>query len=262
MAKRLRGDDTLAPHDDGPSQSEDMAHTPKYTGLDSEEDDRQAFHCLLPPHKTLKFASYTDFESHYNQTHTNRCRECNKNFPSSHFLDVHLSENHDPIVATKRDKGEKTYACFVEGCDKICQDWRKRRSHLIDKHGFPRNYDFFIVDTGIDGRRSMLRPGVDENGHRKSSMDRGRRGSSATTSTQTTEATSVTMASDPIAEEEDRPAQPKVSSPKAALSKKVMPAKSKEVSMDAVTNSMSSLQFVPRSVTFGKKKGKSGFAKQ
>ncbi|KAF2161036.1 hypothetical protein M409DRAFT_70102 [Zasmidium cellare ATCC 36951] len=239
-----------------------MAHTPKYTELESEHDDRQAFNCLLPPHSAQTFATYADFEIHYTQTHTNRCRECNKNFPSDHFLDLHLTENHDPIVATRRDNGEKTYVCFVEGCDKVCQDWKKRRNHLVDKHGFPRNYNFFIVNDGIDGRYSMLRRGVDENGHRKSSRERGRRDSSATVTTQTTDATSLSLASDSVVEEESERARPKASIPKTRSEKKVMPAKSKEVSVDAVTKSMSSLQFVPRSVTFGKKKGKSGFAKQ
>ena len=30
--------------------------------------------------------------------------------------------------------------------------------HCIDKHQFPRNYDFFIINDGIDRRNSMLRP--------------------------------------------------------------------------------------------------------
>lgn len=29
--------------------------------------------------------------------------------------------------------------------------------HCIDKHQFPRNYDFFIINDGIDRRNSMLR---------------------------------------------------------------------------------------------------------
>lgn len=261
MAKRLREDAVVS--DEEPPPPEDMAHTPKYTELETQEDDnRKKFYCLLPPHNPLTFPSYTGFESHYNQTHANRCRECHKNFPSSHFLDLHLTENHDPIVATKRDKGEKTYACFVEGCDKVCLGWTKRRSHLVDKHGFPKNYDFFIVNDGIDGRWSMLRLGVDAQGHRKHSRERGRRGSSATEATQTTDATSVSLASDSVVEEGGERAGDGVPTPKGMSAKSVMPAKSKEMSVDDVTKSMSSLQFVPRSVTFGKRKGKSGFAKK
>lgn len=266
MAKRLReSDDVPAQHDEEePSQSEEtMAHTPKYTELDepSEHQDGQSFTCLLPGHNTLTFPSYADFESHYTQTHTNRCRSCRENFPSNHFLDLHLAENHDPIIATRRDNGDKTFACFVEGCDKVCIDWRKRRSHLVDKHGFPRNYDFFVVNGGIDGRRSMLRPGVDENGHRRSSRERGRRGSSATVGTQTTEASSVTLAGDEVVEEEGEADASKVVS-KPVSPKKGVPAQKGASSMDEIATSMSALQFVPRSVTLKNKKGKTGFAKQ
>lgn len=30
--------------------------------------------------------------------------------------------------------------------------------HCVDKHQFPKNYDFFIINDGIDSRNSMLRP--------------------------------------------------------------------------------------------------------
>lgn len=209
---------------------------------------------MLPPHKPLTFPNYADYEKHYNQSHTNRCAECQKNFPSGHFLELHLSENHDPIIAAKRDRGEKTFSCFVQDCDKVCLEWKKRRSHLVDKHGFPKNYDFFIVNNGIDGRRSMLRPGVDSQGHRKSSRER--RGSSATKMTQTTEATSVSQATDNAIDEDNE-----TDRVEEAGKGRVPAGKDDDAAMDAVTRSMSSLQFVPRSVTFGKRKGKSGFAK-
>jgi hypothetical protein len=219
------------------------AHTPKYTQLEPENRQALTIKCSLPPHKLTTFPSYQEYETHYAKLHTNRCSECQKNFPSDHFLNLHLTENHDPIVATKRDRGEKIYACFVEGCDKVCGDWGKRKLHLLDKHLFPRNYDFLIVNTGIDGRRSMLRPGVDSQGHRKSSRER--RGSSATEATQSTEASSGQQTED----SEISSSAAKISEPKD------------DMLLDSVTKSMSSLQFVPRSVTFGKRKGKSGFAK-
>lgn len=249
MAKRLR-EDTLTTNEEQ-TPPEELAHTPKWTELETESDDNQkTFQCLLPPHKPLLFSSYCDFESHYNQNHTSRCRECHKSFPSSHYLELHLTENHDPIVATKRDKGEKTYACFVEGCDKVCLEWKKRRSHLVDKHGFPKNYDFFIVNDGSDGRSTMLRPGVDVFGHRSSSRERGRRASSATT-TRKTNASSMSLATDSIVER-------KIHGTETGSSEKT---NEKESSMDDVTKSMSALQLVPRSVAFGTRKPKSGFAK-
>ena len=264
MAKRLR-EDSLSSAKAGSatievtksrSQSLDAAaHTPKYASVEPEEPS--TMRCLLPPHKPLSFTTYDEYESHYQQAHTNRCTDCRKNFPTSHFVDVHIAENHDPIVAAKREAGEKTYACFVEGCDKACLEWKKRRSHLVDKHGYPKNYDFLVVDHGIDGRRSMLRAGIDARGHRKSSRERDRRSSSATEATQTTVATSVKEpngASSPHKAKADSPMAEKVEEAK-------LEASSKTAGVDDLTASMSSLKMVPRTVTFANGKGGLGLRK-
>jgi hypothetical protein len=114
--------------------------------------------CSLPPHRdTLDFASIEDFEIHYAKDHSNRCTSCSKNFPTAHFLALHIDENHNPFREALQAKGEKTYACFVESCDRKCSTPQKRRLHLIDKHLFPKIYNFRIVDTGIDKSTSMLR---------------------------------------------------------------------------------------------------------
>ena len=42
-------------------------------------------------------------------------------------------------------------------CDKMCSSARKRKMHLIDKHGYPKDYEFRIVEWGIEGRSSLLR---------------------------------------------------------------------------------------------------------
>ncbi|KAK3705012.1 hypothetical protein LTR37_013529 [Vermiconidia calcicola] len=267
MAKRLRRDSVSseAEDDDTPvppkSRSQSIgsaAHTPKYASLDTKTSDQSTtMRCHLPPHKPLKFASYPEYESHYQQAHTNRCTDCRKNFPTGHFLELHIAENHDPIVASKHEAGEKTYSCFVEGCEKVCSGWQKRRSHLVDKHGYPKNYDFLTVDHGIDGRRSMLRPGVDAQGHRKSSRERKRSSSSATEATQTTEAISVSEPNGlPPSAEKGAGAAARESAEEATE-----PRTKKEAGMDELATSFSSLKMVPRSVTFGKRKGRSGFAK-
>ncbi|KAH0846984.1 hypothetical protein AYO21_02320 [Fonsecaea monophora] len=113
--------------------------------------------CSLPPHReTLDFASIEDFEVHYAKDHSNRCTSCGKNFPTAHFLALHIDENHNSFREALQAKGEKTYACFVEDCDRKCSTPQKRRLHLIDKHLFPKIYNFRIVDTGIDKSTSML----------------------------------------------------------------------------------------------------------
>ncbi|KAF2485726.1 hypothetical protein BDY17DRAFT_322546 [Neohortaea acidophila] len=206
--------------------------------------------CLLPPHKPLNFETYAEYESHYHQAHTNRCTECKSNFPTSQFLELHIAEHHDPIVASKRDGGARTYGCFVEGCEKICADWKKRRSHLVDKHGYPKNYDFMVVDHGVDGRSSMLRPGVDAQGHRRSSRERGRSDSSVSAAAQTTDITSMS--------------EPNAGSSMGKVATEgdgVGDAGKEESGLDELTSSMSALKMVPRSVTFGTRKGRTGFAK-
>lgn len=64
--------------------------------------------CLLPPHDPMGFASYDEYHVHYQKMHTNRCSACQKNFPDEHILHLHISENHDPFVAAKRERGEQT----------------------------------------------------------------------------------------------------------------------------------------------------------
>ena len=46
--------------------------------------------------------------------------------------------------------------CLVEGCDKVCWTWSRRRLHVIDKHHFPRDYDFSVINDGIDNKTSTL----------------------------------------------------------------------------------------------------------
>lgn len=256
MAKRSR-DESVSGNDESPRDEpsirsvsvEPAAHTPKYASLGpSQESGRSsAMRCMLPPHKPLSFATYDGFEAHYQKDHMNRCIECNKNLPTGHFLDLHIAEYHDPLTASKREAGEKTFACFVKDCDKVCSDWKKRRSHLVDKHGFPRNYDFLIVGHGIDGRRSMLRPGIDSQGHRKSSRERGRSGSSVTESTASTEPTSVSESNGDhmLTKPSEGPSTSK-----------------KEGATDDLTESMSALKMVPRSITFGRRKARPGFSKK
>ncbi|KAJ5536351.1 hypothetical protein N7513_009537 [Penicillium frequentans] len=152
---------------DPESQSRSSIHTGSTTPADSERAKiardsnpvSEVMHCALPPHReTLSFTSYEDYEVHYAQAHVNRCSQCSKNFPTGHFLNLHIEENHDPLAAARRARGDKTYGCFVETCERKCSTPQKRRLHLIDKHMFPRGYNFYIINDGIDKQTSLLRP--------------------------------------------------------------------------------------------------------
>jgi hypothetical protein len=78
--------------------------------------NQTAMKCSLPPHReTLSFPSLESYEIHYTKTHLNRCLECRKNFPTEHFLNLHIEENHDALVSVRRERGEKTvsYLTFM-----------------------------------------------------------------------------------------------------------------------------------------------------
>ncbi|OCK94830.1 uncharacterized protein K441DRAFT_705353 [Cenococcum geophilum 1.58] len=197
--------------------------------------------CLLPPHQPLSFSSYEDYDVHYQKNHVNRCSECHKNFPSDHYLGLHIAENHDSLNEARRARGEKTYACFVSDCDRLCSTPQKRRLHVIDKHQFPKYYDFFIVNDGLGKRNSMLRPGP---GHR-------RRSSAATVATarQQEGVEAVASRGGALAGIDEKG--------KA----KVVPPAVPDAAMEDITSSLSAMKFVPPSIKFGRGRGRGGLAR-
>ncbi|KAK7987510.1 hypothetical protein PG989_007825 [Apiospora arundinis] len=218
--------------------------------------------CLLPPHReALAFRSYTDYETHYHKAHSNRCFECRKNFPSDHLLSVHIEEQHDAFAAVLREKGEHTYSCFVEGCDRKCRTPQKRRMHLIDKHMYPKNFFFGVTKDGIDGRSSLL---IESAGHRRRgssiSQNGGQKAAARRHSlrSQTAEAavadTTTHAAAAPEVEAKGSMASSK--------DKDTPRPESADTTMADLESAMSALQFVPPSIRFGRGKGKSGFAKK
>ncbi|EEH16636.2 hypothetical protein PABG_06723 [Paracoccidioides brasiliensis Pb03] len=169
MAKRSRdkhyasesADSSGSPQPGAPTMQSPTSPRGKLVHLNDQNENHGVMRCTLPPHReAVSFSTYEDYEVHYAQTHVNRCSACGKNFPTAHFLTLHIEEHHDPLIAARREKGEKTFTCFVEGCDRKCSTFQKRRMHLIDKHLFPRVYNFAIVNTGIDKHDSMLRGGT------------------------------------------------------------------------------------------------------
>ncbi|KAM4054751.1 zinc finger domain-containing protein [Hirsutella rhossiliensis] len=200
--------------------------------------------CSLPPHKTpIAFSSYGDFELHYHAFHTHRCLECHKNFPSDHLLSVHIEECHDPLVSIRRDRGEHTYSCFVDGCERKCQTHQKRRMHMIDKHMYPKNFFFGVTKEGIDGRRSLLIDG----GHRR------RRSSASVQPKNPNPAACVS--------EEPRAEQNSESSPREDGSQPNQDQQDAAgADMTELADAMSALHFVPSSIRFGR--GRAGFARR
>lgn len=119
--------------------------------------------------------------------------------------------------------------------------------HLIDKHLFPKDYDFYVVNDGIDRRSSMLRSGR----HRRKSSatkhanteERARQRSS--TLETTTEVQGTGEGKGAALEE----------SPEG--SKLLIPGSSQDdADVEGLAGAMSALKFVPQSVRFGRGRGR------
>ncbi|KAF9910418.1 hypothetical protein EC991_006685 [Linnemannia zychae] len=89
------------------------------------------------------------YEHHFDTNHRYICQTCKKAFPGEKWLVLHIREIHDVLVRIQRERGEKTYQCYVDDCDRMCSTPQKRRMHLIDKHQYPKQFNFSIVVTGV-----------------------------------------------------------------------------------------------------------------
>lgn len=140
----------------------------------------------------------------------------------------------------------------MEGCERKCRTPQKRRMHLIDKHMYPKNFFFAVTRDGIDGRRSMLLEG----GHQR------RR--SSTTTMQTRRESIPESSKSGYREPETEPHMPASGSAPEPTSKadEQTSQQHPDVEMDDLVGAMSSLQFIPRGVRFGRGKGRIGFAKR
>lgn len=112
MALKRSHRDSLSSAEDptSPFSREQSVHV-KLVHLDADSavsEQPAVMKCLLPPHEPLAFASFQEYDVHYQKTHMNRCSECQKNFPDHHILHLHIAENHDPFNAAKRERGEQT----------------------------------------------------------------------------------------------------------------------------------------------------------
>ena len=169
---------------------------------------------------------------------------------------------------------ERIYACFDHMCDKMCSSARKRKMHLIDKHGYPKDYEFRIVEWGIEGRSSLLR------GHKGMGRDgEGRRRSLTVDKKAETEKGKNGGAEDgmdvekmDVDEDVKYPDPPEAMStireaakaqlatlvPKAKSPQSAVEAKKSEdvMDVDGLAGAMSALRFVPTSVRLGKAKAR------
>jgi len=107
-----------------------------------------------PPHGTpTPLASTRELEAHYARAHAHVCAAtgCGKVFPDARLLQLHHTECHDSLAAVRKERGEKIFACHVSSCPKLCATPKSRRLHLIEAHGYPKQYFFAVTNKGIGG---------------------------------------------------------------------------------------------------------------
>lgn len=138
----------------------------------------------------------------------------------------------------------------MDDCEKICSTPQKRRMHLIDKHMFPRNYEFLVVNLGIDKRSSMLRSRRQRHGSISSeafSRDQiANDGLRSLDTEQSTPKASFLENQPSTLPPGEKPVFSQAASPSSS------PSKSPRTDFEDLTTKMSALRFVPSSVRFGR----------
>ncbi|KAF5620691.1 c2h2 type zinc finger [Fusarium sp. NRRL 25303] len=218
-----------------------------------DEEDTIAMRCNLPPHREpLAFRSYDEYEVHYSKSHTNRCLECHKNFPSEHLLNVHIEEYHDPLVIVKREQGQHTASPipwlsidrYESATDPLHSSTRALSRDVS-------NFFFAVTRDGIDGRRSLLNDGSH---HRRRSSTNSQAIKNSRRRASLMEGEIVS--SQPEDKSKEAPKSPAVNN----VENKQEKHKPADTEMADLTGAMSSLSFVPPSVRFGR--GRAGFSKR
>lgn len=125
----------------------------KHLALDLSEDDRNQLEKMEVASTCTVFCPIAgcgahldcleEFEDHYVTRHTASCSVCSRVYPTSRLLSIHVSETHDSYFQAKVARGFPMYECLVEGCGMKLKSYKSRQQHLIDKHQFPKSFEFF-----------------------------------------------------------------------------------------------------------------------
>ncbi|TFK29607.1 hypothetical protein FA15DRAFT_731736 [Coprinopsis marcescibilis] len=131
--------------------------------------------CSLPPtcnRRPTPLANSKELESHYAKYHAHVCEQpgCGCVFPEAKLLELHQTENHDPLAALRKERGEKIasaflcspwrfplttltpqFACHLPSCTSKFATPKGRRLHLITAHGYPKEYFFAVTNKGVGG---------------------------------------------------------------------------------------------------------------
>lgn len=96
----------------------------------------------------LFFNSFTECDSHYEESHMFLCDECDCILPSERLLDLHLQEAHDNFFATALERHQAQFQCLV--CSESFSSKKKRQNHLMERHKYPKWFRF-TSNAAVDG---------------------------------------------------------------------------------------------------------------
>ncbi|TFK71667.1 hypothetical protein BDN72DRAFT_764670 [Pluteus cervinus] len=215
--------------------------------------------CTLPPtcnRKPTPLENSRDLEAHYAKYHAHVCEErgCGCVFPDERLLELHQTECHDPLAAVRKDRGDKIFECHQQTCGRFFQTPKARRLHLIQGHGYPKEYFFAVTNKGIGGLlkkwgdgASMIRrewkPRSEKGGKEdEDRMDEDHEGSGSDEEDNESEASEATANNKTV-----------------ASTRKATTNAMETDEVDGLVNSLDSLSLVPTHVRFGRGGKASGF---
>uniref|UniRef100_A0A5S6R0W9 E3 ubiquitin-protein ligase MARCHF5 n=1 Tax=Trichuris muris TaxID=70415 RepID=A0A5S6R0W9_TRIMR len=85
---------------------------------------------------TQVFSNENEYQGHCLSTHSFKCISCTRTYPSAHLLDLHITENHDPMQTVT------SFHCFVPSCPDVFPSQHDRRDHCITIHKFPSDFRY------------------------------------------------------------------------------------------------------------------------
>ncbi|KAH7437396.1 hypothetical protein KP509_05G069200 [Ceratopteris richardii] len=106
-----------------------------------EEEKQWRMQCPVVGCKA-KLNGLQELETHFFTRHTAVCSVCSRVFPTTRLLDLHICESHDSFFQAKVARGHPMFKCLVDGCEAKFLNDASRHQHLVDKHKFPRSYEF------------------------------------------------------------------------------------------------------------------------
>eukprot|EP01084_Bolivina_argentea_P035360 65598_1 len=120
--------------DDGCADSSLKDHVPSKLAAQEEiEGDVDGYKCRIQGCGAI-LKTTLGLAEHRESFHRYRCASCGAVMSTARLLDLHLLECHDSLFAVRAER-QPMYACFIEGCPKMCNHSRGRRLHLEAKHG-------------------------------------------------------------------------------------------------------------------------------